>query len=498
MALRRVVVVGAGIGGLAAALDLAARGIEVLVFERASTPGGKMREIAVGKVRIDAGPTVLTMRWVFEELFAAAGASLGDHLTLRPAEVLARHAWSDTESLDLFADVARSADAIGTFAGLAEARAFREFTERAGNVYRTLERLFIRSSRPSPLGLVRAAGLRGLGELWRISPFTTLWRALGQHFRDPRLQQLFGRYATYCGSSPFLAPATLMLVAHVEQAGVWLVDGGMHRIACALESLAQTRGARFRYDAEVTEVIERGGRATGVRLFTGERIDADAVIINADVAAVARGRFGTPVSRVTPPTPHDARSLSAVTWNLVARTEGFPLLRHTVFFSRDYPAEFEDILRHDRIPSEPTVYVCAQDRDDRGDTRPSGPERLLCLVNAPASGDTRAFDAAEIARCEARAFALLERCGLQVERSPGQCVVTTPADFERLFPSTGGALYGRASHGWTASFQRPNARSLMEGLYHAGGSVHPGPGVPMAALSGRLAARALLEDAGAA
>jgi 1-hydroxycarotenoid 3,4-desaturase len=325
-----------------------------------------------------------------------------------------------------------------------------------------------------------------------------LWRALGQHFRDPRLQQLFGRYATYCGSSPFLAPATLMLVAHVEQAGVWLVDGGMHRIACALESLAQTRGARFRYDAEVTEVIERGGRATGVRLFTGERIDADAVIINADVAAVARGRFGTPVSRVTPPTPHDARSLSAVTWNLVARTEGFPLLRHTVFFSRDYPAEFEDILRHDRIPSEPTVYVCAQDRDDRGDTRPSSPERLLCLVNAPASGDTRAFDAAEIARCEARAFALLERCGLQVERSPGQCVVTTPADFERLFPSTGGALYGRASHGWTASFQRPNARSRMEGLYHAGGSVHPGPGVPMAALSGRLAARALLEDAGAA
>ena len=497
MHLRRVAVVGAGVGGLAAALELAARGVEVLVFERAAAPGGKMREVTVGGLRMDAGPTVLTMRWVFEELFAAAGAVLGDHLKLHPAEVLARHAWTDTESLDLFADVARSADAIGAFAGLAEAQAFREFTQRARKVYQTLESPFIRSSRPSPFGLARATGLRGLGDLWRISPFTTLWRALGQHFRDPRLQQLFGRYATYCGSSPFLAPATLMLVAHVEQEGVWLVDGGMHRIARVLESLAQTQGARFRYDAEVAEVIMRGGHASGVRLTNGERFDADAVIVNADVAAVATGRLGTPVARAAPATPHNARSLSALTWNMVARTQGFPLLRHTVFFSRDYPAEFEDILARDRTPSEPTVYVCAQDRDDRGDSKPAGPERLLCLVNAPASGDTRAFGAAEIARCEASAFALLERCGLQVERALDQRVVTTPADFERLFPSTGGALYGRASHGWMASFQRPGARSRVDGLYLAGGSVHPGPGVPMAALSGRLAVRALLEDAGA-
>ena len=494
MPLRRVAVVGAGIGGLAAALELAAQGLDVVVLEQAAAPGGKMREVVVGEARIDAGPTVLTMRWVFEELFAAAGASLGDHLLLHPAEILARHAWSETEGLDLFADLARSIDAIGAFAGLAEARAFREFSERARNVYRTLEGPFIRSSRPRPLGLTRGAGLRGLGDLWRISPFTTLWRALGQHFRDPRLRQLFGRYATYCGSSPLLAPATLMLVAHVEQEGVWLVEGGMHRIAQAIATLAAARGATFRYETEVTEVIVRGGRAAGVRLATGEHIDADAVIVNADVAAVASGRLGASIARAAPATPPDARSLAAITWNMVARTAGFPLLRHTVFFSRDYPAEFDDIFRHDRTPTEPTVYICAQDRGDLADSRPSGPERLLCLVNAPASGDSRAFDADEIARCEARSFALLERCGLRIERSPGDCVVTTPADFERLYPATGGALYGRASHGWSASFKRPVARTRIDGLYLAGGSVHPGPGVPMAALSGRLAARALLED----
>jgi 1-hydroxycarotenoid 3,4-desaturase len=496
MRLRRVAIVGAGMGGLAAALELAAQGVEVLVLERAATPGGKMREVAVGEARIDAGPTVLTMRWVLEELFAASGASLADHLTLRPAGTLARHAWSDRERLDLFADPARSIDAIGAFAGPAEARAYRDFTARARNVYRTLEDSFIRSPRPSPLGLTRRAGLRGLGDLWRISPFTTLSRALGQHFRDPRLRQLFGRYATYCGSSPFLAPATLMLVAHVEQEGVWLVEGGMHRIASALAALATARGAAIRYGTDVAEVVVRNGRVSGVRLATDEQFEADAVIVNADVAAVANGNLGAAIAPGVPATPRGSRSLSAVTWNLVARARGFPLLRHTVFFSRDYAAEFDDILQRDRTPAEPTVYLCAQDRDDRDGATLRGPERLLCLVNAPASGDVRAFDGAEIARCEARTFALLQRCGLHVEPSDDR-VVTTPADFERLFPATGGALYGRASHGWTASFQRPGARTRMPGLYLAGGSVHPGPGVPMAALSGRLAAKALLEDAGA-
>jgi 1-hydroxycarotenoid 3,4-desaturase len=489
----RVVVIGAGVGGLAAALDLAARGFEVLVLERAYAPGGKMREVAAGGARIDAGPTVFTMKWVFEELFAAAGASLADHLSLRPAELLARHAWSERERLDLFADLERSAEAIGAFAGPAEARRFCEFSERAGRIYRTLEVPFIRAARPSPQSLVISAGLRGLGELWRIAPFDTLWRALGQHFHDPRLQQLFGRYATYCGSSPFLAPATLMLVAHVERDGVWLVDGGMHRVAVALERLARALGAGFCYGADVATIEASGGQVTGVRLATGERFDARAVIVNADAAAVSGGFLGREVARAVPPMARSARSLSAVTWALLAETDGFPLARHTVFFSADYAAEFDDLLRRGRLPEAPTVYVCAQDRDDRGDGARQ-PERLLCLVNAPPTGDDHSFDPAEIRACEKRTFQRLARCGLQVRRQPDRTAVTTPADFDRLFPATGGALYGQASHGWTASFSRPGARTRIPGLYLAGGSTHPGPGVPMAAISGRLAAATVAAD----
>jgi 1-hydroxycarotenoid 3,4-desaturase len=173
MGASRVAVIGAGIGGLATALELSARGLEVLVFERAATPGGKMRETAAGIARIDAGPTVLTMRWVFDELFDAAGVSLTDALTLRCAETLARHAWNDSERLDLYADESRSVDAIGTFAGAAEARAYQAFADRARRVYRTLEGPFIRSSRPSPFELTRRTGWRGLHDLWRIAPFTT-------------------------------------------------------------------------------------------------------------------------------------------------------------------------------------------------------------------------------------------------------------------------------------------------------------------------------------
>jgi 1-hydroxycarotenoid 3,4-desaturase len=489
----RIVVIGAGVGGLAAALDLAARGLEVLVLERAATPGGKMREVAVGGARLDAGPTVFTMRWVFEELFAAAGAALSDHLVLHPADVLARHAWSERERLDLFADLERSADAIGAFAGPAEARRYREFSERARRIYGTLERPFIRAARPSPQSLVFGAGVRGLSDLWRISPFDTLWRALGQHFHDPRLRQLFGRYATYCGSSPFLAPATLMLVAHVEQDGVWLVDGGMHRVARALERLAAARGASFRYGAEVAAIESSGGRVAGVRLATGERFEARAVVVNADAAAVSSGFLGRDVARAVPPVAPAARSLSAVTWALLAETDGFPLARHSVFFAADYAAEFDDIFRRARLPAAPTVYVCAQDRDDRG-AGARGPERLLCLVNAPPTGDAHRFDPAEIRTCEERTFDRLARCGLQVRRHLDRTAVTTPADFERLFPATGGALYGPASHGWTASFSRPGARTRVPGLYLAGGSTHPGPGVPMAALSGRAAAASLAAD----
>jgi 1-hydroxycarotenoid 3,4-desaturase len=495
MGTHRVAVIGAGIGGLVAALGLAARGMDVLVLERAATPGGKMREVEVGGARVDAGPTVFTMPWVLEEVFAEAGSSLAAHLTLKQAGILARHAWDEGGRLDLHADIDRSAEAIGEFAGPDAARGYRAFCERARRIYATLEGPFIRAPQPSIVSLLTAAWPYGLADLWGVSPFATLWKALGEHFKDHRLRQLFGRYATYCGASPFLSPATLMLIAHVEQTGVWLVEGGMHRVAQVLAERAAACGARFRYGAEVAEILVAGNAVAGVRLADGERIAVEAVVLNGDVAALGAGLFGGGAARAAPPKAD--RSLSAVTWAMRATSSGFPLSRHTVFFSDDYAAEFDDILQRGRLPDAPTVYVCAQDRDDAGALAPDaagGPERLLLLVNAPPNGDQRDFTREEIETCQRASFGLMQRCGLELQ--PEAVQMTTPAGFERLFPATGGALYGRALHGWAASFQRPGARTALPGLYLAGGSVHPGAGVPMAAMSGRLAAASLMQDLG--
>lgn len=211
------------------------------------------------------------------------------------------------------------------------------------------------------------------------------------------------------------------------------------------------------------------------------------------IKALAAGLFGPAVTGAAPISPRGTPSLSALTWNLVAETSGFPLLPHNVFFGNDYAAEFDDIFARKRLPANPTVYVCAQDRDDN-DKANLATERLLCLVNAPCIGGISEISAKDLAACERQTFDLLERCGLHIKRSPPMSVLTTPCEFEQLFPATNGALYGAANHGWQASFSRPGARSKLPGLYLAGGSVHPGPGVPMAALSGQFAAASIEQD----
>jgi 1-hydroxycarotenoid 3,4-desaturase len=318
----------------------------------------------------------------------------------------------------------------------------------------------------------------------------TLSRLLKRHFRDPRLIQLFARYATYVGGRPARSPAVLALIWRAEAQGVWAVQGGMHHLAQALAALAIRLGVRFHYATKADRIVTQGGHVTGVQIEGGTTLPCTACVFNGDPAALTEGRLGPAPLTAVPRSATAPRSLSAWVWSFAARPEG-PLARdlihHNVFFSADPKAEFGPIGRG-QMPDQPTLYICAE---DRATGRPPAVERFEIIVNAPAG---HAPTAQEFAQCQTRTFAPLQRLGLTLSPTPDARSLTTPAMLDELFPGSKGSIYGRSPEGMLAAFRRPSATTTLPGLFLAGGGAHPGAGVPMAALSGRHAAAAILND----
>lgn len=485
-----VIIIGAGAGGLAAAIRLARAGRRVTLIDRFARPGGKMRHTEAGGRLISNGPTVCTMRWVVDGLLREGGMDPETALQMTPAPRLARHAWMDGTRLDLFTSAQASAAAIETAFGAREADAYLRFAQDAAETHAILKDTFMTAPKTGPLGLMARIGLHRPGAMLKTTPFRSLTDELRRYFKDPRLIQLFGRYATYVGSSPYLAPATLKVIAHTEQEGVWLVDGGMPALAEAFLKAAEAQGARFIPSTTVSEIIIEHGCAAGIRTDRGETLAASNILFNGDPNMLAQGRLGDGVTSAVPALPRARRSLSATTLCMVAETSGFPLDYHTVFFGEDYQDEFRAIFdRREETPL-PTLYICAEDRRD-GHT--SGPERIFCLVNAPPDGD---LDRPRARPEEARdhIIARLAQYGLTLRTTPADAVITTPDDFHTDFPGSGGSLYGSVNHGPFDSFRRHGATTRLPGLYLAGGACHPGAGVPMAMLSGLLAADQILQD----
>lgn len=490
----RIVIIGAGIAGLAAALRLSGfareTGREILVLERHATPGGKMRTLPSVAGPVDAGPTVLTMRHVFDELFAQADARLEDHVTLIPQDILARHWWPDGSSLDLHAQPEARAAAIRAFAGPKAEREFLNFSKRAAQLFAAFDAPMMQAAEPS-LSSLTSHVMRKPSLIPVMAPQSTLAEVLHRQFSDRRLAQLFGRYATYVGGSPYRSPAILALIWQAEAAGVWCVKGGMHRLAAAIAELASARGVVLRYGADVSRIETQGGQISAVHLAGGERLAAGTIVFNGDPRALATGALGRATTEVATKTLQTARSLSAQVWSFAATPSGLDLAHHNVFFSANPRAEF-DALDLGQLPRDPTLYICAEDRG-QGVPLPAI-ERFEIIANAPPVNETQPTRTEDFAACQTLTFQTLARFGLTFDTLPGPAALTTPQGFNRLFPASTGSLYGQSPHGMMAAFQRPTARTQIKGLYLAGGGTHPGAGVPMATLSARHAAAAILSD----
>ncbi len=488
---KQAIVIGAGVAGLSAAIHLAANGWSVSIYEQNDRVGGKMGEIRADGFRWDTGPSVITMRHVLEDLFQTAGRKLEDYLTLLPVEPLTRYFYPDGTVLDVSRDwphMAQQIEAIDPH----DVSGYLRYLSYAAEIHRITGPVFIYNDPPKLTDILRVP----LPEMPRVDPLRTMSQAIDGFVKSPQLRQLLGRFATYTGASPYRAPATLNVIAHVElTGGVWYPQGGIYQIAAALEKLAQELGVEIRTGCPATQIVVEDGTARGISLAGGETVYADVVVANLDVARVYESLL-PPSARYTRKLQQLTRidpSCSGFIMLLGIEREHKSLAHHNIFFSADYPAEFDAIFERGVPPEDPTIYVTATSKTDPSHA-PEGCENWFVLVNAPPLND--AFD--WTTEAEAYGNLVLEKLathGVDVREHIRTKRILTPVDIERMTGARLGALYGTSSNNTFAAFRRPHNRADdVRGLYFAGGTTHPGGGVPMVMLSGAATARMIKAD----
>lgn len=486
MTARRIVVIGAGVGGLAAAARLAAQGHDVELHERADTHGGKLGEYRRDGFVFDTGPSLLTLPQVFEELFADTGGPAD--LEVVPVDPVCVYRFADGTTLDMPHHPAAVPAALDAAFGPGSGAAWQALYDRSARLWDLVGEAVLR--RPlDTAGLLRFS--RRLRELRLIAPWRTI-RGLGSAMLpDPRLRAWFDRYATYSGSDPRATPSVLSVTPYVEQRfGAWYVRGGLRRLGDALLARCREVGVRVRFGSEVTEICVGEGRVRGVRLAGGELVPADTVVCDADASLLYERLLPRSVaSRARRSLRRAPRSSSGFV--LMLALDGHePGPAHRVWFPADYDAEFDALFGRHRAPvADPAVYVHAP--DDPALRPDDASQAWFVLVNAPPHDPDRGVDWDGPGLAERYAdhvLAVLAARGTDVRPRVRWREIRTPADLERATGAPGGAIYGTASHGARAALLRPGNRSPVPGLFLVGGSAHPGGGLPLVALSAGIVA----------
>jgi len=491
----RAVVIGAGLGGLATAIHLRLAGCDVRVLEQRDEPGGKVRQLREGGFGFDLGPTILTMPFVFEELFRAAGRSFAESVALEPLSPYYRARFADGTVFELSDSMRRVLAQIRRMSPDDEPR-YVDFLARAGRIYRVVEEHFLTRLFDSWWDLLDPSLLRaGL----RVDALTTLSRRVESQFRDPRIRQLTSYQAIYVGASPAEVPATYALIPYLETAqGVWFPRGGMFALAASIGRLAVELGVELCLGCGVERIEVVAGRARAVIDARGQRHPADVVVSNADLH-YTYGRLldGAPRRHMTEARLARLEPSSSAFILLLGVDRTYPgLVHHNVYFSDDFARDLRELFVEHAPLSEPSFYVCAPSATDPG-LAPPGATAIYALAPAPYLAHGVDWDALAESYAD-RLIDRMEASGLDGLRAAIRVKRWyTPADFERDYHCHRGSIFGLSARRDQTAFRRPAPRSRdVAGLYLVGGSTQPGGGVPMVVIGGKLVAEQILRDRG--
>ncbi|MDB6150186.1 MAG: crtP [Chthoniobacter sp.] len=499
--MKRVGIIGGGLGGLASACVLAARGHEVILFERNEWLGGKAAVLESHGFRFDMGPTILTLPQVLERIFAEAGKDLASELDVVRLDPQWRSFFGDGSTLDLLSDLPSMERELAAFAPDGQTAAgYRRFLELSERLHRISDDYFFWR----PVG-----GLRDmfnaretfqqsvLGDVLAMQPGRTVAGVVRSHISDPRVAQMVDHFTQYVGSAPDASPAVLCGIAHMQtREGIWYPRGGTRAVPVALTRLAESLGVELRCNAGVDRIVTSNGAVTGVRLEGGTIIELDAVVSNCDSVRTHRELLDGAPRRAFARRRKYEPACSGVVLYLGLRQRYDHLLHHNFVFSRDPEEEFHSIYRRGEPAADPSCYVCAPSGTEPA-VAPPGGEALYVLVHTPYLRPGQDWNEMLPGYRQVILDKLKRTAGMEdIESRIVFEQALTPQDIHDRYHVLDGAIYGLASHGrFLGAFKPGNRSPDVRGLYLAGGAAHPGPGMPMVLMSGWIAADALDQDA---
>ena len=477
-------IVGAGIAGIASAIRWARKGYAVHVHEANTYPGGKLSQFQLGDYRFDAGPSLFTLPFLVDELFTLCGENPRDHFNYLKKTEECRYFWDDGTRLTAHSDPSEFAAEAERVLG-EPAQNVRAHLDLARRQYEATKGLFLERSLHKASTYLRRDALPALAAVPSLKLTQTMHEVHARRFRSPKTVQLFDRFATYNGSTPYQAPGTLAMIPHLEFGfGTFVPYGGMVAITESLVALAERQGVQFHYGQRVERIRVNGRRATGIQVG-GTELPATVVVSNMDITPTYRRLL--PDLKAPEKTLGQERSSSALIFYWGVRREFPELNLHNILFANDYEAEFRDLFTHKTLHDDPTVYIHITSKDLEGEA-PSGGENWFVMINAPA--DYGQDWASWRAKARASVLAKIERA-LGVDVAPLIEVeeVLDPPTIQARTGSDRGALYGASSNNAMAAFLRhPNFHRQIPNLFFVGGSAHPGGGIPLCLLSAKIAA----------